>query len=110
MKKTNIYGFGYLEASDRTGEMLDMDQIRFLAIENNLLHLYTIFGNGVLEDGNTASWLIQPPTDTTGLSVYITSGEGHVAWKYARTTGNINVTLSYPVGGVYPITDRKSVV
>ena len=104
MKKTNIYGFGYLEASDRTGEMLDMDQIRFLAIENNLLHLYTIFGNGVLEDGNTASWLIQPPTDTTGLSVYITPGEGHVAWKYAKTTSNINVELSYPVGGVYPIT------
>ena len=86
MKKTNIYGFGYLEAADRTGEILDMDQIRFLAIENNLLHLYTIFGNGVLEDGNTASWLIQPPTDTTGLSVYITSGEGHVAWKYSKTT------------------------
>ena len=104
MKKTNIYGFGYLEAGDRTSEVLDMDQIRFLAIENNLLHLYTIFGNGVLEDGNTSSWLIQPPTDTTGLSIYITPGEGHVAWKYAKTTANTNITLSYPAGGVYPIT------
>ncbi len=104
MKKTNIYGFGYLEAADRTGEMLDMDQIRFLAIENNLLHLYTIFGNGVLEDGNTSSWLIQPPTDTTGLSVYITPGEGHIAWKYAKTTTNTTISLSFPVGGVYPVT------
>ena len=26
MKKTNIYGFGYLEAADRTGEILDMDR------------------------------------------------------------------------------------
>ena len=104
MKKTNIYGFGYLEASDRTGEILDMDQIRFLAIENNLLHLYTIFGNGVLEDGNTASWLIQPPTESTGLSVYITPGEGHIEWKYAKTTSNVTINLEFPPGGVYPIT------
>ena len=104
MKKTNIYGFGYLEAADHTGEILDMDQIRFLSIENNLLHLYTIFGNGVLEDGTTSSWLIQPPSDTTGLSVYITPGEGHVAWKYTKTTVNTNITLNFPVGGVYPIT------
>ncbi len=106
MKKTNIYGFGYLEPADRTGELLDMDQRRFQAIENNLLHLYTIFGNGVLEDGNTASWLIQPPIDATSttLSVYITPGEGHIAWKYAKTIVNTTVELPFPIGGVYPIT------
>ena len=106
MKKTNIYGFGYLEPADRTGELLDMDQRRFQAIENNLLHLYTIFGNGVLEDGSTASWLIQPPIDATSstLSVYITSGEGHIAWKYAKTIVNTTVELPFPIGGVYPIT------
>ena len=106
MKKTNIYGFGYLEPADRTGELLDMDQRRFQAIENNLLHLYTIFGNGVLEDGSTASWLIQPPVDATSttLSVYITPGEGHIAWKYAKTIINTTVELPFPVGGVYPIT------
>ena len=96
MKKTSIYGFGYLEPADRTGEILDMDQRRFLALENNLLHLYKIFGNGVLEDNLTnsgSSWRIVEPSDLTSLSVTITPGEGHIAWKYAKTTSNFSLEL-----------------
>ncbi len=67
MKKTNIYGFGYLEPGDLTSELLDMDQRRFLAIENNVQHLYTIFGNGVLEESGATdpSWEIQFSTNTS---------------------------------------------
>ena len=96
MKKTSIYGFGYLEPADRTGEILDMDQRRFLALENNLLHLYKIFGNGVLEDNLTnsgSSWRIVEPSNLTSLSVTITPGEGHIAWKYAKTTSNYLLEL-----------------
>jgi hypothetical protein len=96
MKKTNIYGFGYLEPGDLTSELLDMDQRRFLAIENNVQHLYTIFGNGVLEESGATdpSWEIQFSTNTSA-QVQISKGQGHVAWKYLKTDNP--TTLSLPV-------------
>lgn len=86
MKKTNIYGFGYLEPGDLTSELLDMDQRRFLAIENNVQHLYSIFGNGVIEETGSAepSWEIQF-SSSNSLEVQISKGQGHVAWKYCKT-------------------------
>jgi hypothetical protein len=104
MKKTNIYGFGYLEPGDLTAELLDMDQRRFYAIENNVQHLYKVFGNGVLvETGGivSASWEIRPSTNND-LTVYITPGEGHVAWKYCQTTQNTTVNLPL-TSAIFPV-------
>ena len=96
MKKTNIYNFGYLEAGDQTSEFLDLDQKRFLAIENNIQHLYSIFGNGVIvETGaiSTASWEIRNSGDRNKAQIFITPGEGHVGWKYSKTSQNVTIDL-----------------
>jgi hypothetical protein len=94
MKKTNIYGFGYLEPGDLTSELLDLDQRRFLAIENNVQHLYAIFGNGVIEESGSSepSWEIQF-SSSNSLEVQISIGQGHVAWKYCKTDSVTTVSL-----------------
>jgi len=111
MQRTDIYGFGYLEPGDRTRELLDLDQRRFLAIESNLKAIYTIFGNGIivpeLAEGDTnvaakAVWVIQSAfSGADGLYIRISSGKGHIAWKYAETTSATDLllpaTFSYPV-------------
>lgn len=105
MNKTPIYGLGFVQVGDQTSQMLDMDQVRFQTIENNLYHLYTIFGNGVFDaDPSTPSWILEPvPGDTSGTQILITPGQGHLAWKIATTTTNTILQLPFPPGGTYPI-------
>ena len=60
MEKTPYYGLGYLVPNQQVGDVMDMDERRFRAIESLTQHLYTIFGNGVLDDDpNNPSWRIQ---------------------------------------------------
>lgn len=112
MQRTDIYGFGYLEPGDRTRELLDLDQRRFLAIENNLKAIYTIFGNGIivpeLAEGDTnvaakAVWVIQSASSSPdGLYIRISAGKGHIAWKYAETL--VSTDLLLPATFSYPVT------
>jgi len=97
---TDIYKLGFLEAYQKVGEVIDMDERRFRTIEAQTYAIYTIFGNGVLDDDPlNPSWRIQNvPGDETGQVVQITSGQGHVAWKSARTTVTVQVKLPPPSG------------
>lgn len=100
MGYTDIYKLGFLEAYQKVGEVIDMDERRFRTIEAQTYALYTIFGNGVLDDDPlNPSWRIQNvPGDETGQVVQITSGKGHVAWKSAITTETVQVSLPPPTG------------
>lgn len=100
MGNTDIYKLGFLEAYQKVGEVIDMDERRFRTIEAQTYAIYTIFGNGVLDDDPlNPSWRIQNvPGDETGQVVQITSGSGHVAWKSAVTTTVVQVKLPPPTG------------
>lgn len=100
MGNTDIYKLGFLEAFQKVGEVIDMDERRFRTIEAQTYAIYTIFGNGVLDDDPlNPSWRIQNvPGDITGQIVQITPGGGHVAWKSAITTDVTQVKLPPPSG------------
>jgi len=49
MGKTPIYGLGYLEPNQDLSEELDLDELRFRAIDTQTYALYQIFGNGIIE-------------------------------------------------------------
>lgn len=100
MGNTDVYKLGFLEAYQKVGEIIDMDERRFRTIEAQTYAIYTIFGNGVLDDDPlNPSWRIQNVSgDETGQIVQITSGSGHVAWKSAVTTSAVQVKLPPPTG------------
>ena len=90
MGNTPIYGFGYIEPNQDLSENIDLDELRFKAIENQTYNLYQIFKNGILEqDPLVPSWRIQTFSDEFKLTkLTITSGKGHVSFKYAVTTSS----------------------
>ena len=60
MGNTPIYGFGFIEPNQDLSENIDLDELRFKSIENQMFNLYSIFKNGIIEtDPNTPSWRIQ---------------------------------------------------
>jgi hypothetical protein len=95
MGNTPIYGFGYIEPNQDLSENIDLDELRFKAIENQIYNLYQIFKNGVLEDDpNTPSWRIKTfSNEFKTTKIQITSGKGHVSYKYATTASSKDVTL-----------------
>lgn len=103
MAQTAIYGLGYLEPYENVGDVLDMDARRFQAIESQFLNLYTVFGNGIIDnDPLNPSWLIQTvPGGINSSQILITPGHGHVAWKAAATTSSTLVNLPQAASG-YP--------
>jgi hypothetical protein len=59
MGNTPIYGFGYLEPNQDLSENIDLDELRFRAIENQTYNLYQLFKNGIVEsDPTIPSWRI----------------------------------------------------
>ena len=55
-----IYGFGYVEPNQDLSENIDLDELRFRSIENQMFNLYQIFKNGIIEDDPLVpSWRIQ---------------------------------------------------
>ena len=100
MGKTPIYGLGYLEPNQDLSQNLDLDELRFRAIDTQTYSLYQIFGNGIIEDetNNNISWQIsQIPSDFQNIR--ISSGKGFVSWKAAETTIYRDVALPIlPVG------------
>ncbi len=94
MGKTPIYGLGYLEPNQDLSEELDLDELRFRAIDTQTYSLYQIFGNGIIEDesNNYSSWVISViPNDVQNIR--ISSGKGFVSWKAAETTAFEDVAL-----------------
>lgn len=95
MGNTPIYGFGYIEPNQDLSENIDLDELRFKSIENQMFNLYQIFKNGIIEkDPNTPSWRIQTYANDFKLTkILITSGEGFVSYKAARTEAPKEVSL-----------------
>ena len=95
MGNTPIYGFGYIEPNQDLSENIDLDELRFKAIDNQIYNLYQIFKNGILEeDSKTPSWRIKTfANEYKTTKIQITSGKGHVSYKYATTTSSKDVTL-----------------
>jgi hypothetical protein len=101
MGNTKYYNLPYLDP--RQPPRGDMDRRRMRTIDRALQWLFSLFGNGVLDDDPlNPSWRIQTiPGDTSGRRVQITPGKGHVSWMSART----NVfTVVDVVATVYPTT------
>ncbi len=102
MNATPIYQLGYFVPNMTMGNDLDMDKNRFNTIENQLYNVYNIFGNGILSvydssGQQVSSWVLSSIPNER--SVQISSGKGHIAYKYAETTSAENVDLILP-GGV----------
>lgn len=81
------------------GQDIDMDKNRFTTIENQLYNIYRIFGNGVLavydaSGAQVSSWnLLSVPGEQ---AVQITSGRGHINYKYAESNASVKLTLTLP--------------
>jgi hypothetical protein len=95
MGNTPIYGFGYIEPNQDLSENIDLDELRFKAIENQMYNLYQIFKNGIIEeDPLVPSWRIQTYSNEFKLTkITITSGKGFVSYKAGNTTASKDVTL-----------------
>ncbi len=95
MGNTPIYGFGYIEPNQDLSENIDLDELRFKAIENQMYNLYQIFKNGIIEeDPSVPSWRIQTYSNEFKLTkITVTSGKGFVSYKAGNTTASKDVTL-----------------
>ena len=95
MGNTPIYGFGYIEPNQDLSENIDLDELRFKAIENQMYNLYQIFKNGIIEEDPTVpSWRIQTYSNEFKLTkITITSGKGFVSYKAGNTTSSKDLTL-----------------
>jgi hypothetical protein len=95
MGNTPIYGFGYVEPNQDLSENIDLDELRFKAIENQMYNLYQIFKNGIIEeDPLVPSWRIQTYSNEFKLTkITITSGKGFVSYKAGNTIASKDVTL-----------------
>lgn len=49
MGNTPIYGFGYIEPNQDLSENIDLDELRFRAIENQMYNLYQILRTELLK-------------------------------------------------------------
>jgi len=99
MPNTDIYKLWYALPGTKTSDYPTADLERFLAIEAQLLELYTIFGNGVVLDRSNKWELLDIVQQTDeGITVYVQPGVGHIEWKVAETQTNTAVNLVIPPG------------
>lgn len=68
MQRTEKYQLGYFEQGDRTSSVIEMQ--RWETLDAQLYSLFSVLGNGILE-----GWELLA---SSGLSVIITEGKGHV--------------------------------
>lgn len=101
MTQTPIYLLGYFVPNMVIGDDLDLDKNRFTTIENQLYNLYNIFGNGIL-DVTDASGAQLPSWELSAVpgqkAVQISSGKGHINYKYAETSSATTINLILPSG------------
>lgn len=86
MKYTNKYQLGYFEKGDLTTSDIEMQ--RFETLDAQLYSLFSIMGNGVLN-----GWNILP---SSGLSIAISPGSGHVAFVAVNSTANFVIQNLVP--------------
>ena len=79
MKRTTKYQLGYFEEGDTTSSSIEMQ--RWETLDAQLYSLFSILGNGVI-----SGWNLLP---SSGLSVAISSGSGHVNFVSVQTTENV---------------------
>jgi hypothetical protein len=95
MGNTPIYRFGYIEPNQDLSENIDLDELRFKSIDNQMYNLYQIFKNGIIEDDPaTPSWRIQTYSNEFKLTkITITSGKGFISYKAGKTIVAKDITL-----------------
>ena len=95
MAKTPIYNLGYLVPNQDLSENLDLDELRFKAIDSQVYSLYQIFKNGISTNTtDNISWEINTYSDSNKLTkVSVSTGAGNVSWKAAETTSSKDVIL-----------------
>ena len=101
MNQTPIYSLGYFIPNMVVGDDLDLDKNRFTTIESQLYNLYNIFGNGILDVEDSSGQQL-PSWELSAIpgrrAVQISSGKGHVNYKYAETTDSVTINLTLPSG------------
>lgn len=102
MAKTPIYNLGYLVPNQDLSENLDLDELRFKAIDSQVYSLYQIFKNGISTNTiDNISWEINTYSDSNKLTkVSVSTGAGNVSWKAAETTSSKDVILPVLPSGV----------
>jgi len=86
MKRTNKYQLGYFEEGDLTSSVVEMQ--RWETLDAQLYALFDILGNGVIE-----GWGLLP---SSGLSIVIAPGAGHVNFVSVESTENESLTGLLP--------------
>lgn len=81
MKRTTKYQLGYFEEGDVTSAVIEMQ--RWETLDAQIYAMFSILGNGIL-----SGWDILP---SSGLSVVITLGSGHVNFVAVESTSNVTV-------------------
>lgn len=84
MKRTSKYQLGYFEEQDYTDSIIEMQ--RWVTLDVQLYALFSALGNGVKEGWN----IVQ----SSGLSVTITPGSGHVVFVAVESTESQSLTLT----------------
>ena len=78
MKRTTKYQLGYFEEGDRTSGITEMQ--RWETLDAQLYGLFSVLGNGII-----SGWALVP---SSGLSIAVSPGQGHVNFVAVNTTGN----------------------
>jgi plastocyanin len=86
LKETPKYKFGYLEAGDRTNVSV-VERERWLALDRQILGLFQIMGNGIIDGWNLVS------NDNTVFQITVTIGAGHINYVAAETTDDVILSL-----------------
>ena len=101
MGKTPFYNLGYIEPSQDLSQELDLDELRFKALDTQLYSLYSVLRNGVIQDQDyPESWsVVTYADDNKFLKVSVSAGKGVVSYKSAETTTAKDVALpTFPIG------------
>lgn len=101
MGKTPFYNLGYIEPSQDLSQELDLDELRFKALDTQLYSLYSVLRNGVIQDSDyPESWSVGTYADDNKfLKVTVSPGKGVVSYKSAETTTTKDVPLPiFPIG------------
>lgn len=100
MSYSDIYGFWVLDPGTDTSQFVTKDTERWNIADIQMFELYSIFGNGVKlgtnGDGSSKWDLVLQKSDTA--RIYITPGDGHIYYNYAKTTSNTAIDLVIPTG------------
>jgi len=84
MKQTTNYKLTYYEKDDLTTSQQEMQ--RWETLDNQLIALFNIVGNGVLNGWNLIA--------SSGLSVVVTAGSGFVYFVSVQSNNNVSISLT----------------